>query len=86
MKNFVVAALASTMTLSFGVAAVADDHSEKKVEVIERNAQGKATMVRMNGKEVAICMNDRQDNCINPRAAGLEWGNRPLGYFPRDKQ
>lgn len=85
MKKFVASTLAAAMTLSFGAAAVADDHAEIKAEVIERNAQGKATKVRIDGKDIAVCMTESQDNCINPRAAGLKWGDRPLGYFPENR-
>jgi len=29
-----------------------------------------------------VCNAQRQDECINPRAAGLHFGNRPLAYWP----
>ncbi|WP_340588007.1 hypothetical protein [Erythrobacter alti] len=32
--------------------------------------------------EYPPCRGDRQDNCINPREAGLNYGNRPLEYWP----
>ena len=32
--------------------------------------------------EYPPCRGDRQDNCINPREAGLNYGNRPLAYWP----
>ena len=50
--------------------------------VVERNTQGKATKVRVEGTVYDVCMKDDQDGCINPRAAGLDWGNRPLDYWP----
>lgn len=28
------------------------------------------------------CRGDMQDSCINPREAGLNYGNRPLNYWP----
>ena len=32
--------------------------------------------------EYPPCKGDQQDNCINPREAGLNYGNRPLNYWP----
>ncbi|TMM50152.1 hypothetical protein [Qipengyuania marisflavi] len=34
------------------------------------------------GGEYPPCKGDQQDNCINPREAGLNYGNRPLNYWP----
>ena len=33
-------------------------------------------------KEYPPCRGDVQDSCVNPREAGLNYGNRPLGYWP----
>ncbi|MCB2061637.1 MAG: hypothetical protein KDE21_14075 [Novosphingobium sp.] len=32
--------------------------------------------------EYPVCKGAVQDSCINPRAAGLSWGNRPLDHWP----
>lgn len=32
--------------------------------------------------EYPPCRGEVQDNCINPREAGLNYGNRPLDYWP----
>ncbi len=32
--------------------------------------------------EYPPCRGDLTDNCINPREAGLDYGNRPLDYWP----
>jgi hypothetical protein len=32
--------------------------------------------------EYPPCKGDVQDSCINPREAGLNYGNRPLNYWP----
>ena len=32
--------------------------------------------------EYPICRGDMTDGCIQPRAAGKNWGNRPLDYWP----
>jgi hypothetical protein len=92
MKNFVATAITATSAAAlFAVApALADDHkthsdgSTKAAspEVVKTNAQGKATQVRVDGKVYDVCMNDAQDDCIQPRAAGLNWGERPLDYWP----
>lgn len=34
------------------------------------------------GKEYPPCRGEMQDSCINPREAGLNYGNRPLNYWP----
>ena len=51
-------------------------------QIVERNAQGKATKVLLEGKVYAVCMSEQQDSCIQPRAAGLNWGDVPLRYWP----
>lgn len=37
---------------------------------------------RAQGSEYPVCRGDQQDSCIQPRAAGMNWGNRPLDYWP----
>lgn len=32
--------------------------------------------------EYPPCKGDMQDNCVNPREAGLNYGNQPLNYWP----
>lgn len=58
------------------------DWTAQSPEIVERNDRGMATKVRIDGKVYDVCMNADQDSCINPRAAGLNWGNRPLTYWP----
>ncbi|WP_128892887.1 hypothetical protein [Erythrobacter sp. HKB08] len=82
MKNLTALAAAATMAFAFSAPAVADDHVAKSPEVVETNAKGQATKVRIEGKVYDVCMKNDQDGCINPRAAGLKWGNRPLSYWP----
>lgn len=90
MRNFIATAITAASIATLGVAgpALADDHGEKKdwkaksPEVVEKDARGKATKVRIDGKVYDVCMTSEQDACINPRAAGLNWGNRPLKYWP----
>lgn len=51
-------------------------------KVMKTDARGRATQVEMNGRNYDVCTARTQDNCINPRAAGLKWGNRALDYWP----
>lgn len=88
MKNFVIATLGSLTALSFAAAASAqmpeDTKPEAKVEILERNAQGKATKVKIGEYTVDVCMNyEMTDGCINPREAGLNFGNFPANTLDR---
>lgn len=58
--------------------ALADDH----MTVSKKDAKGKATHVMIEGKEYPVCTSDMSDGCINPREAGLKWGNVPLQRWP----
>ena len=51
-------------------------------EVVERAANGRPTSVRIDGAVYKVCMSEREDGCIQPRAAGLNWGDRPLQHWP----
>jgi len=51
-------------------------------QIVERNSQGRVTKVRIEGKEYEVCMRESQDGCIQPRAAGLNFGDRPLMSWP----
>ncbi len=50
--------------------------------VVERDARGRATKVSVDGKEYAVCTATVKDSCINPREAGLNFGNVPLNHWP----
>lgn len=93
MKNFIASAVTAASLATLGLAAPTlaqnddttanDGSTEAETPVIvERNNNGKATKVRISGEVYDVCMNGEQDDCINPRAAGLNWGNRPLDYWP----
>ena len=53
-----------------------------KVDVLAKDAHGRATQVSVDGKVYDVCLNEQQDECIQPRAIGLKWGDRPLAYWP----
>ncbi len=81
MKALIAAATAGLALVA--TPAIANDHmTDKGFKVVETNAKGQATKVEKDGSTYAVCMGDMKDSCINPRAAGLKWGNRPLSYWP----
>ena len=51
-------------------------------EVLERDAQGNATKVRLEGYVMDVCTEGKTDGCVNPREIGLDQGSRPIGYWP----
>ena len=53
-----------------------------QVQIVERNDRGMATAVKVGDARYPVCMSEREDGCIQPRAAGLGFGERPLGYWP----
>ena len=50
--------------------------------VVARAANGRVTSVRIGGTVYKVCMTESEDGCIQPRAAGLNWGNHPLQQWP----
>jgi hypothetical protein len=50
--------------------------------VVARDANGRATKVSVDGTEYAVCTASVKDACINPREAGLNFGNVPLDHWP----
>ncbi|MBT0671269.1 hypothetical protein HT136_23135 [Novosphingobium profundi] len=78
MKNRVIAiALAASGAALAPLAAQA-----QAPEVVHKDARGHAEQVRVGGKVYDVCRGEMRDGCINPRAAGLNWGNRPLDHWP----
>jgi hypothetical protein len=76
-------AILTTAAAAVAAPAIGQSYTtSSEAEVVERNAQGKATKVRVDGTIYEVCMSQNQDSCINPRAAGLNWGDVPLGYWP----
>lgn len=88
MKTLIALSSATAFCFAAAVttAAAADDHTstqtEEAVVIVAKNDRGQATQVRINGQVIDVCMSDAQDDCINPRAAGLNFGNVPLDYWP----
>jgi hypothetical protein len=91
MQNFLAITAAAALSAGLAAPAIADNHMDKdknanwkaqSPEIVERNDNGKATKVRIDGKVYEVCMSEKQDSCIQPRAAGLKWGDMPLRYWP----
>jgi hypothetical protein len=80
--------LAAGTVLAFTAAAATSQTTapqttaQGKVEIVQKDAKGRATQVRIDGKVYAVCMSDDQDSCINPRSAGLNFGNYELKSWP----
>ena len=51
-------------------------------EVVTRGPNGRPMTVRIDGTVYKVCMARNEDGCIQPRAAGLNWGTHPLGHWP----
>ena len=79
-KRLIWSAVAATGLMIGGVANA--NQPEDAAQAAKPVAAKAGQTVTVDGKEVAVCTKDVQDSCINPRAAGLNWGNRPLGYWP----
>lgn len=63
----------------------AEGFRAKSPEVVKRGADGRALVVRVDGREIPVCQNEQQDSCIQPRAAGLGWGDWPAPVY-REKR
>ena len=63
-------------------AALQSETATPKGEIVKRGPDGRAEVVRIDGQEYTVCTAQVQDSCINPRQAGLNWGNNELAYWP----
>lgn len=78
-----VPAAALILALPLAVHARPEDQSQAQTaEIVQRGADRHASMVRVDGQDYPVCTSTQQDSCIEPYAAGLSWGNRPLSYWP----
>lgn len=62
--------------------AYAHGHDHQRATIIERDSRGRATKVSVEGREYVVCTPVATDSCINPRQAGLNFGNVPLDHWP----
>ena len=63
-----------------GMATRSSSSMNSNIRFVE-NAMVQNIPAPHNG-EYPPCTDGRTDNCINPREAGLNYGNRPLDYWP----
>ena len=89
MRNMAVLSAVTAASMAFsGVAMAAQSDMQdgakmdSKATVVNKGANGRAQTVMLNGKEYQVCGGDVTDDCINPREAGLNFGNRALNYWP----
>ena len=79
-------ALVATGAVSAGTVYAQDNSAAEtraeSPEVVERGPNGRATRVRVGDTVYDVCESEGEDNCIQPRAAGLGWGDRPLQHWP----
>jgi hypothetical protein len=90
--NTSAAIAALLMTTAAGAAAAQDrapasdpqgpDYRAETPVVVQRGPNGRATMVRVGDMTYPVCQGEQADGCIQPRAAGLGWGDRPLQRWP----
>lgn len=89
MKTNLLISAAAAVGVVLPAAAMANaqdkDYQAEGVVVVETGRDGRATIVSIDGQRYAVCSRGRTDDCINPRAAGLDWGNRPLPDWPGDR-
>lgn len=89
MRKIAILSAVTAASMAFSGAALAaqsdmadDAKMDSKATVVNKGPKGKAQTVMLNGKEYQVCGGDVTDNCINPREAGLNFGNRALDYWP----
>lgn len=82
-KTVMAAVLFTGALLSGATMASARPASDnQEATVVQRDAAGHAVRVAVDGTEYAVCRGEMQDDCINPRQAGLHFGNEPLDHWP----
>lgn len=77
-----VAAAAAPVQAQDAPAPAAPTARAEAPVVVERAPNGRPTSVRIGGTVYKVCMTENEDSCIQPRAAGLNWGNHPLQRWP----
>jgi hypothetical protein len=83
MKIATIAFSASLAALALAAPAAAQTTDQgQSAEIMARGPDDHAATVRIDGQDYAVCTHEGQDSCIEPYAAGLDWGNRPLDYWP----
>lgn len=79
MRTILAAAVLAATVAS---PVIAQSTARVNATVVERDARGRATKVSVEGRVYEVCRPGVEDACINPREAGLNFGNVPLTYWP----
>ena len=69
---------ASAAATSSATTSAGTTHQFVRSEVIQTTPAASVAA----GAEYPPCKGDQKDSCVNPREAGLNYGNRPLQYWP----
>lgn len=81
MKSLLILALA-TLAAPQDAPAPSSEEENPIAVVLKRDDDGRATRIRVGEFEYDVCREGRQDGCINPREAGLDFGGVPIDYWP----
>lgn len=81
--------MTSLVAIAFALMAVPQDEPAPQAEdenpiavVLKRDENGRATRIAVGEFEYDVCAEGREDGCINPREAGLDFGGVPIDYWP----
>lgn len=86
MPRTILPMLSALSAMVIAPVAFAQDASAlPAVTVVKVGEDGRAEVVGIDGYEYTVCKEEGQDGCINPRDAGLDWGNREIDHYPADK-
>ncbi|MXO71494.1 hypothetical protein [Alteraurantiacibacter buctensis] len=81
MRTLIATALLASIAIAPAIAQTATT-TTATASVVERDARGRATRVSVEGRTYEVCRQGLTDGCINPREAGLNFGNVPLDHWP----
>ena len=79
-RSILVLAAAATLLPAGTAAFAAAPHP--RTTTAARNHAGHATEVTVDGQSYKVCSKTVTDSCINPRQAGLHYGNTPMKNWP----
>ena len=87
IRTLVTAITGLGLVIGAGTAIAKPPHHRAKpmmtnASVVERDTAGHATTVMVDGQQYKVCTAAVTDGCINPRQAGLNFGNTPLDSWP----
>ncbi len=77
--------IAALTTLVAVAPAQATTHRHGKMH--HHGAAARPDHITVDGKDYKVCTGTIQDDCVNPRQAGLGFGNEPINsYHPHPNQ